>query len=67
MVARGQRVKRAQPLVQLRRAGIRGLSDTGGCALRAYPRLPSLHRFAVPAGRKMPSYFCADAKRLLIS
>ena len=27
------------------------ISFTGGCALRAYPRLHSLHRSAVPAAR----------------
>ena len=32
---------------RLRRAKIPGMSFTGGCALRAYPRLRSLHRSAV--------------------
>jgi hypothetical protein len=35
-------------LARLRRARIWGVSFTGGCALRAYPRLHSLHRSAVP-------------------
>ena len=65
MVARGKRVKRAQPLVNVSRkfprtpvaCGDSGAARYRGCALRAYPRLHSLHRFAVPADRKVPNYF----------
>ena len=43
------------------------ISLTGGCALRAYPRLHSLHRSAVPAARirdrNYEKQYLARAKR----
>jgi hypothetical protein len=48
-------------LVRLRRAGIRGISFTGGIALRAYPRLPSLHPSGVPALLSLTSKRAGDS------
>ena len=41
----------ASPLARLQRARNWAISFTGGCAIRAYPRLHSWHRSAVPAAR----------------